>query len=382
MMPLHKNATPGEKLQYYRISKGWTREQFGEKIGLTFFGVCNYEGGFNDILYDDAVQIGKIFDMDPEEFLDEYTRFGKPGYGARIARIRHAYEMTQYEFADLLGVERANLAVWESEFRNIHPKKETYELLKTLADEKGIDIIRQVDNPELYPDGYVPFVEGDYGRKIRKIRFAYGLVFSDFAELLGCDDQTLEHWEIGLGKPLRRYFPKLRSLAEQKGIELSKLNENPDYFVSDYEGFIAEKCGRKIMSIRCAYDLNIKDFSKLIGCTDVALGKWEKERCVPEMRYYKIFEKLAEEKGITINALNENPEMYEDEYLNFIHSDYIALMKKYRKKKNISQAEFGKIIGSTVSTVSYWERGKVVPSREAYKRIMNALMKENIDDKV
>ncbi len=302
-MPLHKDATPGEKLQYYRISKGLTRDQFGEQVGLTFFGVCNFESKFSDILYEDAIQFGEILDVDPEEFLDEYTRFGKPGYGERIKRIRYAYEMNQFQFAEMLGVERANLAVWEAELYNRRPHRSVYTKLKKAADDIGIDIIEQVDNPELYPDGYVPFVENNYGRKIRKIRFAYGMISEEFCKLLGCDHQTVEHWEIESSRPLRRYFPKLKRLAEAKGIDLAKLNEDPEYFISDYEKFIGSDCGIKIKSIRLAYNMRLNQFCDLIGCTDVGLGKWEKGVCVPEMRYYLSFEKLAEAKGISINRI-------------------------------------------------------------------------------
>ncbi len=362
--------------------RGWSRDELGERVGLTFGGIQNFESGFNDILYQDAILFGQVFDVKPETFMDEYCKFGKPGYGARIARIRYEYEMTQYEFADLLGVERANLAVWECEFENRLPRRSTFNKIKKLAKDKGIDIIKQAENPDIYPDGYVAFIDGNYGRKIRKIRYAYGLVGADFAKLIGCEPQTPEHWEIECVKPLRRYYPKLKSLAEAKGIDISRLNEDPDYFVTDYEGFMAEQCGRKIKSIRCAYNMNLKDFSKLIGCTDVALGKWEMDRCLPSMKYYKIFEKLAEKKGITMNALNLDPEMYQDEYQNFIRSDYKSLIRKYRKKKNLSQNELGSMIGTPGYTVSDWECGKIVPSRESFNKMMAILMEDDDNDTI
>lgn len=321
-----------------------------------------------------------MFGVDPERFLDEYTRFCKPGYGERITRIRYEYEMTQFEFAELLGVDRPSLSVWEAEIYNRRPNRDNYKVLKRLAADKKIDIIKQIDHPELYPDGYAEFILGNYGKKIRKIRLALGMMQEEFAELMECDWQTVEQWEIGIHVPLRRYFPALKKLADRAKIDLALLNKNPDYFVSDYEAFFAKQCGRKIKSIRCAYDMRLNEFCELIGCTDVALGKWEMERCIPEARYYGILKQLAEDIGITISELNAKPDLFEDGYEIFLNSDYPTLMRKYRKKEGLTQKEFGDRISANCSSVAGWENRRIIPSRNAYRKIMKEIRRGEIND--
>ena len=89
------DASPGEKLWYYRELREMTREELGEKIGLKAGGVQNLEGQNNAIHYKNALKIGEILNIDPETLLDEYTRFCGPGCGERVKQIRFAWKMTQ-----------------------------------------------------------------------------------------------------------------------------------------------------------------------------------------------------------------------------------------------------------------------------------------------
>ncbi len=125
-------------MRYYRELRNLSQEELGNKIGYSRFGILNLEKGFNPIYYEEALRLGSVLHVQPEVFLDEYTMFCKPGYGLRIKKIREAYKQSQKDFSSKLGVSRCNLAVWECEFNNRHPKIEVYKRLKVLADEKGI----------------------------------------------------------------------------------------------------------------------------------------------------------------------------------------------------------------------------------------------------
>ena len=141
-MPMFKrpeNATPGEILRYYRAKNGVSKAELGEALGTTDFGVVNLEKGFNPIHYKDAVAAGALLNLDPEELLDEYTRFCKPGYGKNIKKIRAAYGVSQREFAELVGVSRSTVSIWEAEIKDSHPNRDTYRKLMEMAAEKGVD---------------------------------------------------------------------------------------------------------------------------------------------------------------------------------------------------------------------------------------------------
>ncbi len=107
------------------------------------------------------------------------------------------------------------------------------------------------------------------------------MTYQEFAISIGCDSETLEHWEIGWQKPLRKYFDAIKEIAIKVGIELQKLNDTPEYFGSQYQDFIGYECGKKVKSIRMAYGYTQDQLGQLVGCTGEAIGKWERELSAP-----------------------------------------------------------------------------------------------------
>ena len=134
-----EGTSPGTILQYYREKNGVSKAELAEKLGMTEYGVINLEKGFNPIHYKDAVAAGELLNLDPEELLDEYTRFCKPGYGKRIKKIRAAYGVSQKAFSELAGVNRSTVSIWEAEINDLHPSRDTYRKLMVIAAEKGVD---------------------------------------------------------------------------------------------------------------------------------------------------------------------------------------------------------------------------------------------------
>lgn len=53
-----------------------------------------------------------------------------------------------------------------------------------------------------------------------------------------------------------------------------------------------------------------------------------------------------------------------------IHVDIGKIIKEYREKNNITQAEFGKIVGVNKQTVSKWENNLLSPSASKYFEIL------------
>ena len=111
-----------------------------KKLGVTEYGVTNLEKGFNPIHYKYAVLIGELFGINPDEFLDEYTKFCKPGFGKKIKIVREAFGISQKYFAHILVVNRSTLIIWEAEINYHHPSREVYLVLKDMAKSKGVDI--------------------------------------------------------------------------------------------------------------------------------------------------------------------------------------------------------------------------------------------------
>ena len=111
-----------------------------KKLGVTEYGVINLEKGFNPIYYKYAVLIGELFGINPDEFLDEYTKFCKPGFGKKIKIVREAFGVSQKDFAPILGVNRSTVSIWEAEINDHHPSREAYLVLKDMAKSKGVDI--------------------------------------------------------------------------------------------------------------------------------------------------------------------------------------------------------------------------------------------------
>ncbi len=132
-------ADPADKLRYHRERKGLSQKQLGAMLGNSKWYINNFEKRFNPIYYEDAVRFAEILEIDPEELLDEYTRFCKPGYGNRIKRIRAEYGVSQKAFAELVGVNRSTVSIWEAEIKNSHPNRDTYGKLMVMAAEKGVD---------------------------------------------------------------------------------------------------------------------------------------------------------------------------------------------------------------------------------------------------
>ena len=356
-------------LQHYREAHGMTREQLSAATGIAVGKIMDYESNVIALHYESAKRIAEALDIDCALLMDEYTEFCKPGYGKRIRTIRIQSGLTQEEFSELLDFNRSNESTWEDELHNRRPNRESYQRVKKVAADAGINIRKLIDEPDAYIDEYAVFVERDCGKKIRQIRFAHGVVTKVFAEKIGCDWQTLEHWEIDRAKPLRKYYESIKQAAQEVGIDISRLNDDPDYFVSDYQGFIQADCGSKIRSVRMAYNYGLNQFGKLLGCTGEAVARWEKNICVPELKYYKIIERAAMDKGISISRLNKTPVLFGDEYKDFCAGEYGQVIRKVRQTCDMTQYAFAVMIGVSMSTVGNWETQRVIPARDHYTKL-------------
>ena len=160
---------------------------------------------------------------------------------------------------------------------------------------------------------------------------------------------------------------------------MADLNANPEKVSSEYAEFIGSDCGRKIQSIRMAYGLTLDGFGKLIGCTGEAVSKWEKDACIPGIKYYKTIEKLALARKITIGFLNEDPELFEDDYEAFCNDTFGTVVRRIRKAYDARQVDFADMLGVSGSTVRSWEAQRAKPSRKNYLSLKELAAGKGID---
>ena len=59
--------------------------------------------------------------------------------------------------------------------------------------------------------------------------------------------------------------------------------------------------------------------------------------------------------------------------------DYPTLILTLRAKLNLSQEEFGKILGVTLNSVSIWERGEFEPTKLIKVRLKELAKENDID---
>lgn len=103
-----------DKLRYYRYRKALLQREVAEHIGIdrgTYIRYEEYGRGYYPI--DHLEKLAKLFDVPLTELLDDFNRFLYNDQGKQIRERRLALNMTQREYADMLGVRVENLKKWE-----------------------------------------------------------------------------------------------------------------------------------------------------------------------------------------------------------------------------------------------------------------------------
>ncbi|MDO4650977.1 MAG: helix-turn-helix domain-containing protein [Eubacteriales bacterium] len=351
-----EEADPKTQMEYYRELRGMTKETLAEKMGISFEEVCNYEKGFNPIYFETAQKLGEVLSADPMLFTDEHTWFCRLGYGKRIARIRNEYKLNQEEFSELIGMSRTAVSMWEAEIRHVRPSYENYLKLKELAAAKNIDIKLLADDIDAYPDKYEQFVAKDCAKKIRYIRSHYKMLQREFAELLGCvTNGAVTGWELGKTVPLRGAYERIEDAATKIGIDLEKLNQDPEYYESDYLRFIKSDVNKKIFFLRLQVNMTQDEFASAIGYRGNTISEWELGNIVPNEESFSKIEDFARENGIDFNLWNEHPALYRDPYTEFRNSESSQKIKAVRKAYGMSQVAFAKLVGVSTTSIKIWE---------------------------
>lgn len=385
LMP-DEDARPGIKLEFIRRQKGISRKELADKLEIAPGALFNLENGFNPIHFDDALKLGNALDVEPDIFIDESARFCASGYGEKIRIIRRACDATQEEFSKMIGVTRSTLSCWEAEIGEYHPSSVFYYKLKEIAEEKNIDINRLNSDPDSFIDDYELFLTGDYGKKIKYIRSAYGVTQTEFCNMIGYTSGTSScNWESMTEKPLRKAYNRIKFVAEAKGIDINKLNANPDYYKDEYSRFVEKNSGAKIRYIRLQYRAFTDDFGKMLGCSGNAVCTWERGQCIMGRQYFDELKKLAEAKEINLESLDDNPDVFKDDYDRFCVTGCGKKLRYIRNICGMSAEKYAEVIGVSRQTIFIWEselvqRGTIRrPGRENFEKIKQVAIEHGID---
>ena len=185
-------------------------------------------------------------------------------------------------------------------------------------------------------------------------------------------------WELEKQKPLRKYFGRIRFLAEAKGISLARLNEDPDFYRDAYSKFIERDSGKKIRYIRLTYGVYTDIFGRMLGCSGNAVAVWERGQYIMGRQYFDTLQRLAAKKGISLDELNDDPSIYQDPYDVFCSGNCAAKIHFVRICCGMSIVGFASEIGVSSTTVNSWEstspdKYSRRPGREAFRKICDLL---------
>ena len=131
----------------------------------------------------------------------------------KIRALRNKLELTQPQFAELLGTSRESISYWETGKRN--PSSISQNFLSLIAEKISVEEVKEKIKKEQ-----------KYNKDtIKAFREKLGLNKTQFASLLSLDTSTVSCWESGERNPGPKSQKALTSLAEKKGVDLEYLVE-------------------------------------------------------------------------------------------------------------------------------------------------------------
>ena len=108
--------TTADKLRWYRLDNGYLQAQIAEIIGIYRSTYIYYENPTRKFYELDKLQLlADLYQVDIECLLDDYMLFLYHGQGKQLKALRKELGMTQWQFAEMVGVRPASLKHWEQD---------------------------------------------------------------------------------------------------------------------------------------------------------------------------------------------------------------------------------------------------------------------------
>ena len=116
-----------DKLRYHRYRKALMQREVADHIGVDRHTYIHYEEYGHDYYpLENMEKLAALFGVPVTELLDDFNMFLYNDQGKQIREKRLALNMTQREYADMLGVHIENLKKWEQ--NSVRMFKSTWEL--------------------------------------------------------------------------------------------------------------------------------------------------------------------------------------------------------------------------------------------------------------
>ncbi len=109
-----------DRLRWRRHELGLLQKEAAEKAGMTRDVYHSLETGEAQACGPEALdRLAKLYRIPVCDLLDDYNRFLLNGQGQAIQGLRSSLNMTREQFADYLRADVRNIAVWETEQKQI-----------------------------------------------------------------------------------------------------------------------------------------------------------------------------------------------------------------------------------------------------------------------
>lgn len=124
--------TVSDKLCFYRLQKGLLQKEVADFAGIDRRTYSHYEKSDRDYYpIENMEKLAELYGVPVTELLDEYNLFLYNGQGKQIKALRERKNITQKNFAELLGVTLGMVKKWEQEKSRI--SKREWEKIKKIG---------------------------------------------------------------------------------------------------------------------------------------------------------------------------------------------------------------------------------------------------------
>lgn len=196
----------GQKIKFFRLQKGWTQQELGEKLKVGETTISNYEKGYRspkkDMIFDIAKALGTTID-------DLFPPISeKEALSDNIKHYRKINKLTQKQLANLLNVKPTAISAWEVG-RN-KPLLDNVEAMSMIFKIKKSELLETDTNKNVM------------AANIQRHLDSLGLNVKDFARIMDFKYSTVLDWVNAKTYPR---IDKIELMANYFSVEKSDLVE-------------------------------------------------------------------------------------------------------------------------------------------------------------
>ena len=109
-----------DRLRWCRHHLGLMQKEVADLVGITRANYIDLETAAVDYYPKEAVdKLAELFEVPPEDLLDDYNRFLYDGQGRGIGEYRLRMGLSQTGLAQELGIDPSSIQVWEAEKKRV-----------------------------------------------------------------------------------------------------------------------------------------------------------------------------------------------------------------------------------------------------------------------